>query len=141
MEEDGIVENWIYVGIFLDMRSKRKLQKLYQIPDGWTPYFDHMTVVFNDHTKAAEDIYSVCKYLEGNKYKLQISGSGIDGKAYAVSVNTPAGVPSGNAINHITLATSPKGKPVDSNNIANWSKINTNRLFVTGTLKIFRGNN
>ena len=132
-------DKWIYVGIFLNEISKKRLKKFYTIPEGWKEYFDHMTVVYNDGSQTAKDIYSVCKKLEGKNFRLQISGSGISDKAYAVSVNTPAGLPSGNKINHITLATSPSGKPVDSNYIENWSKINKD-LFVTGTLKVYKGN-
>jgi len=43
-------ENWIYVGIFLDDTSKKKLKKLYNIPEGWKEYFDHMTVIYNDES-------------------------------------------------------------------------------------------
>jgi hypothetical protein len=133
------MDKWIYVGIFLDEKSKKKLKKIYTIPDGWTEYFDHMTVIFNDGSDYAKDIKSITNKLEGTKVKLQVVSQGISDKAYAVHVMVPAGIPCGNKISHITLATSPTGKAVDSNYIENWIDITNKCLYVTGTLKTFVG--
>lgn len=133
------MSNWVYVGIFLDEKSKKKLKKKYTIPKGWKEYFDHMTVIYNDGSQVAEDIKSICNSLEGKKVKLQVVSQGISDKAYAVHVKVPAGIPCGNKISHITLATSPEGKAVDSNYIENWIDISDKDLYVTGTLRTFTG--
>lgn len=134
------MSNWVYVGIFLDEKSKKKLKKKYSIPYGWKEYFDHMTVIFNDGSDYATAIKGICaKIGEGKKIKLQVVSQGISDKAYAVHVKVPAGIPCGNKISHITLATSPSGKAVDSNYIDNWIDISEKNLYVTGTLKTFTG--
>ena len=134
------MSKWIYVGIFLDEKSKKKLKKKFEIPSGWREYFDHMTVIYNDESQYAYDIKSICDALEGEKVKLQVVSQGISDKAYAVHVKVPAGIPCGNKISHITLATSPRGgKPVDSNYIENWIDISDKNLYVTGTLKTYVG--
>ena len=133
------MSNWIYVGIFLDEKSKKKLKKYYKVPDGWTEYFDHMTVVFNDNSKYVEYVKNICDKLGEIKVKLNVVGHGISDKAYAVRVNMPPGIPCTNKYSHITLATSPDGKAVDSNYIENWHTT-TKSLQITGTLKVFEGN-
>lgn len=132
-------ENWVYVGIFLDKKSKRKLRKLYMVPEGWRTYFDHMTVAYNDGSDYVNDVKSICDQLGEIKVRLQVVSQGISDKALAVHVKVPAGIPCANKISHITLATSPSGKPVDSNNIENWIDISNKRLYVTGILNVYRG--
>lgn len=133
------MSKWIYVGIFLDEKSKKKLKKKYTIPEGWVEYFDHMTVIYNDGSQVAQDIKSICDTLGGKKVKLQVVSQGISDKAYAVHVKVPVGIPCGNKISHITLATSPTGKAVDSNYIENWIDVSDKNLYVTGTLKTYVG--
>ena len=134
------MSNWVYVGIFLDEKSKERLKAIYTLPEGWKEYFDHMTVVFNDGSQYAQDIKSICDKLEGRKVRLQVVSQGISDKAYAVHVKVPAGIPCGNKVSHITLGTSPAGKPVDSNYIENWIDVSSsNGLYVYGTIKTFAG--
>jgi hypothetical protein len=131
--------NWIYIGIFLDEKSKKLLKKLYPLPaDFWVEYYDHMTVVFNDNTMIAKAVKSINENNIGKKFKLKLVGSGISDKAYAVQVELPKGVVSANKITHITLATCKPndGKAVDSNYITNWSKIYDN-VYLTGEMKVF----
>ena len=130
--------DWIYIGIFLDEKSKKLLKKLYPLPaDFWVEYYDHMTVVFNDNTKLAYDIKLINDHNIGKKFKLKLVGPGISEKAYAVQVELPKGVVSANKITHITLATCKPngGKAVDSNYITNWSKIYDN-VYLTGEMKV-----
>ena len=129
-------DNWIYIGIFLDEKSKKLLKKLYPIPaDFWVEYYDHMTVVFNDHTMIASAVKSINEHNIGKKFKLKLVGPGISDKAYAVQVELPKGVVSANKITHITLATSPSGNAVDSNYITNWSNVYDN-IYLTGEMKV-----
>ena len=130
--------NWIYIGIFLDEKSKKLLKKLYPTPEGWTEYYDHMTVVFNDGTTIADAVKSINEHNIGKKFKLKLIGPGISEKAYAVQVELIKGIVSANKITHITLATCPwaNGKAVDSNYITNWSKVYDN-VYLTGEMKVY----
>ena len=114
-------KNWIYIGIFLDERSKKSLKKLYPVPEGWKEYYDHMTVVFNDSTDIAEAVKSINEDNLYKRFKLKVVGPGISDKAYAIQVELPNGVVCANKITHITLGTSKEGNAVDSNYITNWS--------------------
>ena len=131
-------KDWIYIGIFLDEKSKNKLKKIYPLPAWWTEYYDHMTVVYNDHTKLANDIKLINERNIGKKFKLKIIGPGISEKAYAVQVELPKGVVSANKITHITLGIAPisGASAVDSNYIETWSKIYEN-IYVTGIMKVY----
>ena len=130
-------DNWIYIGIFLDEKSKKLLKKLYPTPNGWKEFYDHMTIVFNDNSDVAKAVKSINEHNLNKKFKLKIVGPGISKKAYAVQVELPKGVVSANMITHITLATSEQGKAVDSNYITNWSKIYDN-VYVTGEMREFK---
>lgn len=132
-------EQWIYVGIFLDNCSKKKLKKLYIIPEGWKEYFDHMTVIYNDNSEYAKYIKSIVNNFEGKKIELKVVSQGISDKAYAIHVDIPAGIPCGNKISHVTLACSPEGFAVDSNYIENWHNI-LKPFIIKGTLKTFKPN-
>lgn len=130
------MDKWIYIGIFLDEVSKKRLKKMYPTPDGWKEFYDHMTVVFNDGTDIANAVKSINEANLNKKFKLKVVGPGISDKAFAVQVKIPKGVVSANKITHITLATSPEGSAVDSNYITNWSTLHED-LFITGTMKVF----
>lgn len=134
-------DNWIYVGIFLDEKSRKKLMSLYPMPEGWKEFYDHMTVVFNDNTSVAYGVKRINKKNIGKKFKLKVVGPGISDKAYAIQVELPKGVVSANKITHITLATNPitEGNAVDSNYITNWSKI-YDSVYLTGEMKVFEPN-
>ena len=129
------MSNWIYAGIFLDNISKKKLKSRFIVPDGWNKYFDHMTIVFNDGSQTAQDIKSIVNKLVNREVTLKVISQGISDKAYAVHVEVPAGIPCGNKISHITLATSPTGKPVDSNYIENWIPVN-DTIYINGKIQI-----
>ena len=141
MYKEMIESNWIYIGIFLDEKSKRKLKKLYPAPKGWKEYYDHMTVVFNDGTDIANAVKSINEKSIDSIFTLRIVGPGISDKAYAVQVELPVGVVSANKITHITLATSETGSAVDSNYITNWGTIYRSKdscdIYVTGKMKVF----
>lgn len=139
LKANNMEQNWIYVGIFLDEKSKKKLKKLYNIPEGWKEYFDHMTVIYNDNSQYAQYIKTLADKLEGKEVELKVVSQGISDKAYAIHVDIPAGIPCGNKISHITLACSPEGFAVDSNYIENWHTI-SKPFTVKGILKNFKSN-
>jgi hypothetical protein len=129
------MSSWIYAGIFLDNKSKSKLKSKFPIPQGWNKYFDHMTIVFNDGTPKAAEVKSIVDKMINREVRLKVVSSGISDKAYAVHVELQAGIPCANKISHITLATSPTGKPVDSNYIEDWIDIYED-IYVTGKIQI-----
>ena len=127
---------WVYVGIFLDELSKRKLKRLYPTPVDWKEYYDHMTVVYNDDTDLAKAIKSFNDHNIGKTFKLKVVSVGMSDKAFAVYVELPQCIVCANKIAHITLACSPEGNAVDSNYIPNWSNL-SEPFEVKGTMKIF----
>ena len=130
-------DKWIYVGIFLDEDSKADLMSLYPTPTGWKPYYDHMTVVFNDYSELAK---AVKDFNEGNleeDFPLIVTAVGISEKAMAVKVKLPLGVICANKIAHVTLCVSPNGKPSDSNDIQIWHEVEPIELW--GTMKVYTG--
>ena len=141
MYKEMIESNWIYIGIFLDEKSKRTLKELYPAPEGWKEYYDHMTVVFNDGTEIANAVKSINEKNIDSIFNLRVVGPGISDKAYAVQVELPRGVVSANKITHITLATSETGSAVDSNYITNWGTIIRSKvypdLYISGKMKVF----
>lgn len=118
-------KNWIYIGIFLDKKSREKLKILYPSPENWKEYYDHMTVVFNDGTDIASAIKSINETNIGKVFKFKVVSVGISDKAFSVHVELPLGVVCANKIAHVTLAVSENGNAVDSNYITNWSNICT----------------
>jgi len=87
-----------------------------KIPSDWKIYAHHMTIAFgrpkNDNTK---------EYVQNNlgkEVELTAVKLGISDTAMAIEVQSEA--PSDNKIKHVTLAVSPTGKPVQSNQITNW---------------------
>jgi len=130
------MDNWVYIGVFLDEKSKKKIKKIYKLPDGWTEYIDHMTVAFNDESYEASIVKDICDKLGEKKVELKVIGQGLSDKAYALKVEMPAGIPCTNHISHITLACGLEGKPVDSNYIENWHNI-SNPFTVKGVLKVY----
>jgi len=131
------MKNWIYVGIFLDDESKEMLKDLFPTPEGWKPYYDHMTVVFNDGSIIANIVKEFNEANVGVEYPLIITSVGISEDAMAVKVRLPLGVICANPIAHITLCVSPNGKPSDSNNIEIWHEVE--KVEVWGTMKVYEG--
>jgi hypothetical protein len=84
----------------------------FDIPEDWTVHAHHMTL----HMGASKD-----KSIIGEEVELEIVGLGKDENAMALLVQTP--IPSKNPKPHITLATAPGAKPVQSNDIENWEPL------------------
>ena len=124
--------NWIYYGVFLPREERAFLIERFKthIPKGWRIYCDHMTVVFNDKSENAQAWAAKCEKYIGQKANLKVTHIGISDKALALRVS---GFMSNNDIPHITIATSPHGKPVDSNYITNWVPV-TETLLLSAVL-------
>lgn len=130
-------DKWIYVGIFLDEDSKADLMNLYPTPTGWKPYYDHMTVVFNDGSYLAKVVKDFNESNLEEDFPLEVVAIGISEKAMAVKVRLPLGVVCANSIAHVTLSVSSNGKPSDSNNIQIWHEVEPIELW--GTMKVYEG--
>lgn len=83
----------------------------------------HMTIAFNNGSKKNQILYDAYKPFFGASKKLIIDGIGVSDDAIAVRVNYGNVLPIANKIPHITIATPPNGKPVNSNKITKWIDI------------------
>lgn len=118
--------NWIYFGVFIDDMSKKKnLQAIKEnnvvIPEEWKMFNHHLTIAFNNKTEDAQNLYNVYKHTLGNVISITVDGIGVSDDAIAMRVNFNN--PIANKIPHITIATPPNGKPVNSNKITKWFDI------------------
>ena len=130
--------NWIYFGVFISEQSKKlNMDALHRagvtIPEGWKMYNHHMTIAFNNRTEKAQNLFNHYQEDFGKTVGLTINGIGVSDDAIAVRVEYEH--PSANEITHITIATPPDGKPVNSNNITEW--IDIPRYTVVGTMTYF----
>ena len=129
---------WIYVGVFIDNFAKMaNLKALVEnnvvIPDDWKLFNHHMTIVFNNGSQEAEDLYDEVKKNLGKKKHLIVTGIGVSDDAIAVRVI--GDMPMANKIPHITIATPKNGKPVNSNYITKWFDIEP--YTICGTIEQF----
>ena len=132
---------WIYFGVFLNEVSKFRNLKALQdngiiIPDDWKMFNHHMTIAFNDGSEKNQELYDAYSSFFGTTKKLTIDGIGISDDAIAVRVNYK--FPIANKIPHITIATPPNGKPVNSNKIIKW--INIKPYTIYGKITSFNKN-
>ena len=135
IEEQKIREsenNVVYYGVFIDDESKGKLSSF--IPDdAYKVFCDHMTIAFK--TQFTEEIVSYCEEMLGEEVELTATHIGMTEDVIAVAVETEC--ESLNNTKHITLCTlSPKGRPVQSNNITEWQPLPT-PITLHGTVKAF----
>lgn len=124
--------NVVYYGVFIDDESKSKLSSF--IPDdAYKVFCDHMTIAFK--TQFTEEIISYCEEMLGEEVELTATHIGMTEDVIAVAVETEC--ESLNNTKHITLCTlSPKGRPVQSNNITDWQPLPT-PITLHGTVKAF----
>ena len=124
--------NVVYYGVFIDDESKSKLSSF--IPDdAYKVFCDHITIAFK--TQFTEEIISYCEEMLGEEVELTATHIGMTEDVIAVAVETEC--ESLNNTKHITLCTlSPKGRPVQSNNITDWQPLPT-PITLHGTVKAF----
>jgi predicted kinase len=110
----------MFASVVLDDTSKSKLLKAigHMIPEGWDVIAHHMTINFGKGLP--EDL----KDDLGKMVQLRAVSVGLSDMAMAVGVE---GYHSDNAKPHITIAVnrSEGGKPVMSNDISNWDKLDS----------------
>ena len=119
-----VKENWIYYGIFFDSEEKQMLLGLAKnvvgVPSDWKIYCDHMTLVYNDKSEERQKMAEHYDTMLGSMVTLIFDGIGVSDDAIALRVSN---CKSQNKISHVTIATRPGVKPVESNNIKNWYKL------------------
>lgn len=107
--------NILYSAVVLDNESKQIILNTkypIEIPSDWKIFAHHMTIAFGKSVPNKEDL--------GKTVVLTATHIGKSEKAMALRVT---GYESTNKVPHITIAVSPDGKPVMSNDITNWVKI------------------
>lgn len=132
------MNDWIYMGIFLDDDSKDYLKKYYSLPKDWKGYYDHMTIVFNDGTELSKIVKEINDKHIGKRCTIRVVAIGISEKAIAVKVELPLGIVCANKIPHITLGVAPGCKPVDSNDITIWNKVSRDFAYLTGSVEVVK---
>lgn len=123
-------KKWIYYGIFFTENQQKALLKRANtilkelnkgdIPLSWQTYCEHMTIIYNNKSVEREEIAEGMELMLGNIYSLHINSIGISDKAIAFGVDN---FETQNKTSHITIAVAPGEKPVESNNISNWIKL------------------
>ena len=131
-------KNWLYYGVFFSNTTRdfliRKANELIDIQENWTLYGDHMTIVFNDGSERKQEVANALDNVLGYEQQLRIISIGISDETIAFEVNN---YETQNEHSHITIAVAPGSKPVKSNNITEWLKIDG--FYVTGKIdKIVR---
>lgn len=133
-------KNWIYYGIFFSDKTKRAILEyakhwIYEkfnneIPDDWKIYCDHVTLVFNDSSQKAQEAADFYENYMLNQYvSTNITHIGIISKSIAFQVDYETE----NKHSHITVAVAPDAKPVNSNDIENWYKLDES-FYVSGKI-------
>lgn len=133
-------KSWIYYGIFFSDKTKRAILEyakhwIYEkfnndIPDDWKIYCDHVTLVFNDGTPKAHEAADFYENYMINQYvSMNITHIGITNKSIAFQVDYETE----NKHSHITVAVAPDAKPVNSNDIENWHKLDES-FYVSGKI-------
>ena len=138
-------KSWLYYGVFFSDKTKRALLEYarqwmkkctcpsdhsFEFRDDWKIYCDHMTLVYNDGSeKAQEDanFYENVFPMLCEVVSLRITHIGYSNRAIALQVDYQTS----NKISHITVATAPDAKPVESNNINYWVETD-GAFYVTG---------
>jgi hypothetical protein len=111
----------VYWAVKLEPESIKRLIGVLksEIPEGWRVFAHHMTIAFG---KIKDD--NVKEFLDSNIGKsVDLSAVEIGKSPKAMAVKIDSNVPSDNEISHVTIAVSPMGKPVDSNFITDWKKL------------------
>jgi hypothetical protein len=112
-----------YYGAMLTDASREKL--LYsissKIPEGWKDYAHHMTIARGGPKKEEVQKFMPNMGFPDKIFTMTAVAIGINDKALAVKVETD--IPSDNDVKHVTVATSPDGKPQHSRDITEWTPL------------------
>ncbi|CAK9105444.1 Uncharacterized protein SCF082_LOCUS49148 [Durusdinium trenchii] len=120
----------VFSALELDCSSCQELQETFTefIPDGWTIYAHHMTICLgsladarSNGNKLSEDLQALIRQLKPkDRRSVKVVSIGRTKGVVAVGV---IGCPSVNQVPHITLACAKGHKPVESNSITKWQRL------------------
>ena len=140
---DSDNKKWVYCGVFIDNATASYLDAILKlneiVPEGWKKYLHHMTLAFNNKTGGSQYIFDHYKGQFGKLIPMEVESIGVSDKAIAFGIKY-----SGLCQNdrpHVTAYVSPDGKPVDSNKITEWEKIDSNPITFFGRIGYFDGKN
>lgn len=124
--------NFTYYGIFVSKLMHNSILEDMKniIPQGWKIYADHCTLLHCSDKENAKYAPLFEKLLD-TKMEMRVTAIGKSDKALALRVEAP----SCNKIPHITIAVAPDAKPVESNDITEWTPIQESLQFnIRGTI-------
>jgi len=87
------------------------------IPDDWKLYCDHITIVHSSNENW-DELSRQYAQIQGRYTTFKVIGYGKSDDAFALMVDYPTT----NKVAHITIACAPEAKPVQSNDITNWTE-------------------
>ena len=134
--------SWLYYGLFLDNDTRNRLFDFVNdehfgniLKKADKIYLDHCTLLHISQYQRGDEYALNTLLLSEPKYsiKMYITHIGLSDKAMAFKVR---GIEKlcANKIPHITICTMNNGKPVDSNNIKTWFKLDK-EIEIIGILK------
>lgn len=110
----------MYYAVKFDEKTRERLleiaESLCPIPDDWKIYCDHITMCHSSHKNWIGWKKFLDRYI-GEKFIFRVTGYGKSDKAFALSVD----LNTANPVAHITIACAPGARPVQSNDIDNWT--------------------
>lgn len=153
-----ISKDYIYVGLFLtDTHKHRALTEICQIPE-YSKYItdvsllskihlDHCTLLHRSQEKAHKEVFERLKNLDlirplDGEATLSMMATHIgvlENKVMAFKVSLAIKHICANETPHITICTFGDGKPVDSNKITEWTKLDK-PIFLQGYLRVIEKN-
>lgn len=120
-----------YYGILLDAESHETLKNKFVIPLGWKIFAHHTTILHR--SRHSDEMQEWTEAHLGDVVTLTVTKWGASDNAMAVEV--AGDFRCINAHPHVTIATSPTGKAVDSNFIEDWHS--TESFTLTGKITRF----
>lgn len=102
-------------------RIKNLIALTVRIPEDWIVYCDHITMAHSKQLTALkwEEIDNTLSNFEGNSVMFKITSLAQNENVIAVGVS----VKTLNEHSHITIACAPGHKPVESNNLTEWTPV------------------
>lgn len=129
-----MVNDFEYIGLFLTPSSRESLMGSIPSIVGQRVFLDHCTLLHKSNIAdpMAESVLGCFEEHQGEEFCITITHIGWNEKALAFRC-CPSWLPYVNKQPHITIATFGNGKPVNSNSITMWIKLE--KFIVKATLE------
>ena len=112
----------MYFGLKLTKETTRQLLDVFytffDAMEGWTIHCDHITLI-HESNPAWKAVAPILTNYIGRVVKFKVNGIGYNDNVIAFRVT----VGTANKVSHITIATAPDHKPVESDNITKWEML------------------